>query len=126
MGQRRTISSDMSDTFCNVLPLKVTLFVSMIHIIYTSILCEYLLPYFIIYDLTHNYPTHVAKPNEGNNNSGRNIMLYHVAMILPCWWHVVPVKTWPTCVSQFDFFYVKLKENLYFFSMSKFSRQFVF
>ena len=37
----------MSDTFCNVLPLKV---VSMIHIIYTSILCGYLLPYFIIYD----------------------------------------------------------------------------
>merc|ERR1719452_88941 len=45
----RTISSDMSETFCNVLPLKVALFVSMIHIIYTSTLCGYLLPYFIIY-----------------------------------------------------------------------------
>ena len=40
----------MSDTFCNVLILKVALFVSMIHIIYISILCGYLLPYFIIYD----------------------------------------------------------------------------
>ena len=49
MGQHRTVSSDMSDTFCNVLPLKVALLVSMIHIIYTLILCGYLLPYFIIY-----------------------------------------------------------------------------
>ena len=57
MGQRRTISSDMSDTFCNVLVLKVALFVSMIHIIYTSILCGYLLPYFIIYDTAHD-PQH--------------------------------------------------------------------
>ena len=40
----------MSDTFCNVLILNVVLFVSMIHIIYTSILCGYLLPYFIIYE----------------------------------------------------------------------------
>ena len=53
MGQRRTISSDMSDTFCNVLLLKVALFLSMIHIIYTSILCGYLLPNFIIYDLVY-------------------------------------------------------------------------
>ena len=39
----------MSDTFYNVLILKVALFLSMIYIIYTSILCGYLLPYFIIY-----------------------------------------------------------------------------
>ena len=49
MGQRRAISSDMSETFCDVLPLNVALFVSMIHIIYTSILYGYLLAYFIIY-----------------------------------------------------------------------------
>ena len=49
MRQRRTISSNMSYTFCNVLPLKVAIFVSMIYIIYTSILHGYLLPYFIIY-----------------------------------------------------------------------------
>ena len=48
-------SSDMSDTFCNVCPLEVALFVSMIHIIYTSILCVHLLPYFIIYECDRDY-----------------------------------------------------------------------
>ena len=39
----------MYDTFLNVLVLKVALFVSIVHIIYTSIVCGYLLSYFIIY-----------------------------------------------------------------------------